>query len=140
MTPSRKLYDEMISGRHSLAISNDGETLYFEGRGITDLHGIYNSNPGLLRGSTAADKIVGKGAAALMIAGGVDKLYAGTISKGAIALLNDSAVEADYEKVTDHIINRAGDGWCPVERLCRDCTTAAECLPLINDFISQSKT
>ena len=38
-----------------------------------------------------------------------------------------------------HIINRAGDGICPVERLCAGARTAAECLPLIEGFLTAGK-
>lgn len=139
MTTPGRLYDELVGGRHSLAVNNDDQTLFFDGRGIADLHRIYTTDPDLLRGGTVADKVVGKGAAALIIAGGAVNLYAGTISKGALSLLKDSEVKTGYGKIVDHIVNRTGDGWCPVERLCRDCATAAECLPLINEFINQSK-
>lgn len=37
------------------------------------------------------------------------------------------------------IINRAGTGICPVEKLCENCTTAADCLPLINDFVNKTR-
>ena len=38
-----------------------------------------------------------------------------------------------------HIINRAGDGICPVERLCAGARSAAECLPLIEGFLTAGK-
>lgn len=136
---ARELYNALAAGKHSLAISNGGKTWHFDGRGIADLYKTYTTAPELLLGATVADKIVGKGAAALMIAGGVARLYAGTISKGALALIKDSAVETEYRESVDHIINRAGNGWCPVELLCRDCLTATDCLPLIHDFINQYK-
>lgn len=136
---ARELYDELTAGKHSLVISTGVETRHFDGRGIADLYKTYTTAPKLLLGATVADKIVGKGAAALMIAGGVARLYAGTISKGALDLIKNSAIETEYGKSVDHIINRAGNGWCPVELLCRNCPTANECLPLIHDFINQSK-
>ena len=44
-----------------------------------------------------------------------------------------------YTVAVPHIINRAGDGICPVERLCAGARTAAECLPLIEGFLTASK-
>ncbi|MDE6443308.1 MAG: DUF1893 domain-containing protein [Muribaculaceae bacterium] len=38
-------------------------------------------------------------------------------------------------KRVPNIINRSGDGICPVENLCKDCTTATECVPLIKQFV-----
>ncbi|MDE7143747.1 MAG: DUF1893 domain-containing protein, partial [Muribaculaceae bacterium] len=37
------------------------------------------------------------------------------------------------------IINRNGDGICPVEQLCHACATPDECLPLITRFLSSIK-
>lgn len=133
----RKLYERLAEGGHTLAVNNNGETSFFDGRGIADLYRLYREQPERLNGSTVADKIVGKGAAALMIAGGVTRLYAGTVSRGALELLQTSAVGIEFERTTDHIINRSGDGWCPVERLCRDCNDVTECIEKIDEFITR---
>lgn len=133
----RGLYERLAENGHTLAVNNDGETTFFDGRGIADLYRLYREQPELLKGSTIADKIVGKGAAALMVAGGVTRLYAGTVSRRALELLRTSAVDAEFEQTTDHIINRDGDGWCPVERLCRDCHDVTECLKKIDEFMNR---
>ncbi len=133
----RELYERLAEEGHTLAVHNNGETSFFDGRGIADLYRLYRERPEYLKGSAAADKIVGKGAAALMIAGGVARLYAGTVSRGALALLLTSAVDTEFEQTTDHIINRSGDGWCPVERLCRDCNDVTECIEKIDEFINR---
>lgn len=135
----RELYAELVAGGHTLAIHNGGKTRFFNGHGIADLHRILTTAPALLKGSTVADKIVGKGAAALMISGGVKLLYTAIISQGALSLIDGSEITADYGEAVDHIINRAGSGWCPVERLCRDSTTADECLALIDNFVNHLK-
>lgn len=132
-----ELYERLVEGGHTLAVNNNGETSFFDGRGIADLYRLYREQPERLNGSTVADKIVGKGAAALMIAGGVTRLYAGTVSRGALELLLTSAVGIEFERTADHIINRSGDGWCPVERLCRDCNDVTECIEKIDEFITR---
>ena len=58
-----------------------GRTICHE-RGVKDLLRILTATPTLLAGSFIADKVVGKGAAALMTAGGVAAVYADTISGG----------------------------------------------------------
>lgn len=65
MTPSP--VELLESGRHSLAIVNNGNTYVFDGRGVADLFSIYKETPGVLFGASLADKVVGKGAAALMV-------------------------------------------------------------------------
>ncbi|MCM1070392.1 MAG: DUF1893 domain-containing protein [Alistipes timonensis] len=125
-------------GHHSLVVAN-GEVCTFDGRGISDLYNLLNEDPGFLQGAEIADKVVGKGAAALMIIGGIASLYADIISAPALDLLRQSPVKVDFGKQVDNIINRKGDGICPIETLCLPCATAKECLPLITQFIRSIK-
>lgn len=104
-------------------------------RGVRDLFRLLADEPQVLRGAFVADKVVGKGAAALMVLGGVAEVYAGVISLPALELLERSAVAVSYGTAVPNIINRAWTGICPVESLCADCRSADECLPLIEEFI-----
>lgn len=54
-------------------------------------------------------------------------------------LLNGAGIPVSYTVAVPHIINRVGDGICPVERLCAGARTAAECLPLIEGFLTAGK-
>lgn len=121
----------------SCVITDGAEFRMFHQRGVKDLYDILSTQPELLRGAFIADKVVGKGAAALMILGGIDSLYTDTISEAALELFARYKVEVKYDKLVPHIINRAGTGMCPVENLCKECRTAEECLPLIKNFIEQ---
>ena len=111
----------------------------FDGRGISDLYDLLTEHPGWLRGASVADKVVGKGAAALLILGGVRELFAGVVSTSALGLLKDSGIPVRFSQEVAHIVNRKGDGVCPVETLCKECTTAAQCLPLIREFVAKIK-
>ncbi|MCM1036297.1 MAG: DUF1893 domain-containing protein [Bacteroides sp.] len=122
-------------GHHSLVVANGDEIRTCDRRGIADLHSILTAEPDLLRGARVADKVVGKGAAAIMIAGGVASVYTDVISSAALTLFRGSAVSLTYSAEVPAIINRRGDGICPVEQLCAGCDTAADCLPLIDSFI-----
>ena len=66
-------------------------------------------------------------------------VYAGVASSAALTLLRNSGIAARCDLEVPHIINRKGDGICPVEQLCLDCATAAECLPRIEQFMQQLK-
>lgn len=131
--------DELVrilqDGNHSLVVAGDGIRT-FNGRGISDLYSLLTEHPDWLRGASVADKVVGKGAAALLILGGVRELFAGVISRSALGLLEDSGISFRFAEKVPYIINRKGDGLCPVEALCKDCKTAAECLPFIQGFIN----
>ena len=132
---------ELITQLHALQCSciirNNGTTRTFHERGVKDLHRLLMQEPEILSGASLADKVVGKGAAALMIAGEVAWVYADVISQAAMELFEQSQVEVQYGEIVPNIINRAGKDICPVEKLCRDCKTAAECLPLIDKFIKE---
>lgn len=129
---------EMLHREGCSCVVTDGiEFQMFHQRGVKDLYDILSTQPELLRGAFIADKVVGKGAAALMIIGGIDSLYTDTISVAAQELFDRYKVEVIYDKLVPHIINRAGTGVCPVESLCKECNTAEECLPLIKNFIEQ---
>ena len=125
-------------GNHSFVEAGVGIRT-FDGRGISDLYGILTEHPDWLRGASVADKVVGKGAAALLILGGVRELFAGVISTSALGLLEESGISLRFGKEVPYIINRKDDGICPVEALCKDCKTAAECLPFIQGFINKLK-
>lgn len=136
MTPS-ELTAILRHGNHSLAVAMaDGTVATFDSRGIADLYRLLDQTPHLLRGTDIADKVVGKGAAALMIAGRVNSVHAIVISTPARRLLETSSVEVTFDCEVPAIRNRRGDGICPVEALCMDCTTADECLPRIKTFIN----
>jgi hypothetical protein len=129
---------EMLHREGCSCVITDGIVFrMFHQRGVKDLYDILSTQPELLRGAFIADKVVGKGAAALMIIGGIDSLYTDTISVAAQELFSCYKVEVKYDKLVPHIINRAGTGVCPVESLCKECNTAEECLPLIKNFIEQ---
>lgn len=131
---------ELLFAEKCSCVVRNGDTIrIFRERGVRDLWRLLHEEPELLRGAFIADKVVGKGAAALMAAGGISELFADVVSRPALELLNKAAIQVGYSVAVDHIINRAGDGICPVEQLCAEAQTAEECLPLIGEFIHKMK-
>ena len=119
----------------SCVIANGDKIESFYQRGIKDLYELLNSNRSLLEGATIADKVIGKGAAALMIAGEVTMVYADIISEPAMELFKQFSIKVEYDKKVANIINRRGDGICPVEERCAECNTIEECLVKIEEFV-----
>lgn len=115
--------------------SADGSVSCYTGRGVGDLYRLLVASPEVLRGSIAADKVIGRGAAALMALGGVREAFGIVMSRSARDLLEAEGVRADYEVMTDSIVNRQGTGPCPVEALTAGCRDAAECLAPIQKFL-----
>lgn len=123
----------------SCVIQSEGEIMICRDRGVKDLYRILSNSPELLSKAMIADKVVGKGAAALMILGGVRMVYADVISQPAMELFKSEDIPVNYGVCVTNIINRAVTGICPVESLCKDVPTAQECLPLITEFITKQK-
>ncbi|MDE6826524.1 MAG: DUF1893 domain-containing protein [Paramuribaculum sp.] len=127
-----------LTGRDGVTLavrSADGRVRCYRGRGVADLYHLLVESPEVLRDSIVADKVIGKGAAALMALGGVRKAFGEIMSESALKLLESEGVEASYSILTDSIINRKGTGPCPVELLTAECGTAAECLVPIRKFL-----
>lgn len=126
-------------GLSLLVVSRDGMCHNFTRRGVADLLHLYKTSE-LLCGAIVIDKVVGKGAAALMVLGGVGRVHALVASEPALDLLRQSGIEATCDKAVPNIINRKATGICPVETLCMPCASAAECLPLIESFVKSLKS
>lgn len=120
-------------------IYNHDKIVICRGRGISDLFWYVENDIEFLRGAVVADRIVGKGAAALMTLGNVAEVFTYTISQSAAEFLKSHNVRFSADKTVPIIINRNGTGQCPVEALTAQCTSAKECLPLIKDFIYSKK-
>ena len=135
----RQAVERLLAEGCSCVIRNGGTMRSFHQRGVSDLWRLLHEEPELLRGAFIADKVVGKGAAALMAAGGVRGVFARTVSRPALDLLAEAGIPVEYETVVPHIINRAGNGICPVESLCADARTPEECLPRIGEFVRRMK-
>ena len=100
--------------------SSDGTIHRFSQRGVKDLLTLVNENPEVLKGALIAEKAVGKAAAACMVLGHVRHVYADVMSEPALALLQQHGVKAQYGTLVDHIINRTGTDWCPMEKVSQD--------------------
>ena len=72
------------------------------------------------KGLEVADKIVGKAAAMLFALSGVKKVYAHVLSKAGEKILQENNIEYEYGQLVDYIINRKGDGMCPMEMTVKD--------------------
>lgn len=119
--------------------SAQGEVAVFRRRGVVDLFELSTARPGFLRGASAADRVVGRGAALLFVRGGVSRIYAGIVSAGALDVLRRGGVSVEYGTQVPHIINRAGTGICPVEQLTASTDDPDEAYNLIKKFIENQK-
>lgn len=135
-----ELISLLHSGGYSCVIANGEKIRTFTQRGVADLYDLLTQEPEFLKGASIADKVVGKGAAALMILGGISELHTDIISTKALDLLKESDVKVEFEQEVPFIWNRDHTGFCPVETLCSEVKSVEEMLPLICDFIEKMRS
>lgn len=126
------LFDEDCS----CVVRKDDTIRLFRRRGVRDLLQLLHDEPQFTAGAFIADKVVGKGAAALMVLCGFREVFADVISTPARRLLDEAKIRLSFSVEVANITNRTNTGICPVEKLCADCRTADECLPLIEEFVA----
>ena len=88
----RQAIDLLFAERCSCVVRNGDTIRIFRERGVRDLWRLLHEEPELLDGAFVADKVVGKGAAALMAAGRVRELFADVVSHAALELLNGAGI------------------------------------------------
>lgn len=135
-----ELINLLHSGGYSCVIANKGKVRTFTQRGVADLYDLLTQEPDFLKGALIADKVVGKGAAALMISGGIKELYTDIISSKAMDLFRTSDVKVGFGQEVPFIWNRGRTGWCPVETMCSEEESAEAILPMIRDFLEKVRS
>ena len=76
-----------------------------------------------LSGFCAADRVVGKATAYLFVLAGVTAVYADVMSQGAQSVLQAHGIAFMSNKTVPYIINRQGNGMCPMEAAVQDIKT-----------------
>ena len=110
-----------------VAIDVHGDVYTSTQRGVSPL--IAWLDEGLdLRGGVAADKVIGNGAAHLYILLGVSAVHGCVMSEPAQATLRTCGIDARTDTLVEHIVNRAGDGFCPMELAVAGITDSHEAL------------
>ena len=136
--------DELVrmlhEGHFSCVIRKGEEIRTYTRRGVADLLEVLEHDPAFLQGAQVADKVVGRGAAALMALGKMAEVHADVMSEGAYEMLTQAAIRTACATRVPHIINRAGTGQCPVELLCAPYTRPEDMLPKIKEFVGRMKS
>lgn len=108
--------DMIRSGEATCVVSRGSEILYTaSGRGVKPLMWLVDNAPELLRGALVSDKIIGKAAAMLLIAGGAGAVYGEAMSAAAVETLSRHGVPHAYGTLVPVIRDRTGGGVCPIE-------------------------
>ena len=122
-------------GQAACVVLRDGEIVRAEtGRGVAPMIRLYED--GALQGAYVVDKSVGKAAAMLMTLGGVSGCYALTVSRAALDWFVGHGIPVEYEVCAEYIVNRTGDGMCPMEQTVKELTDATEALAALKQKIA----
>lgn len=73
-----------------------------------------------LTDACAADRVVGSAAASLYALLGACAVYGSVMSENGIRVLRENGILYDYGEKVPQILNRRGDGLCPMEKASRD--------------------
>ena len=97
-------------------LSSAGDFYSETGHTIAPLVRLCRQYPQEMKGGCVADKIIGRGAASLLIWSGVQEVFALFISKPAKAMLEEHGIRLSYGELADQIYNNRGDDLCPLEK------------------------
>ena len=106
-------------------------------RGIKPIFDVYTKELHHLDGAYIADRVTGKAAAMLLAEGGVKGVYTDLISDAAIEILEQYPILFEYKKRVPYILNREGDGMCPIEKISRSVDDVDGLIRGIEEFFVQ---
>lgn len=119
----------------SLLVYNNGELTTHANRGIQDLLQLISEHPERLDGAVAADKIIGKSAAAIMIVGGVKEVHTNLICTPARELFEKEGVLVFATEEVPMILNRDKSGMCPMDTQIANIESIDECVAVLRGII-----
>lgn len=117
---AEELYDRIKRENFTLCIRlQSGEEITSFDRGVAPLLALF-ARKEELRGAIAADKVAGKAAAFLYVLLGVSAVRTRLSSLPAREVFARHGVAHKCDESCPHIINRKGDGICPMEKAVLD--------------------
>ena len=119
-----------LVGEVTLVLTDGTEMIESRCRGVRPLLDLFDTGRSFC-GFSAADRVVGRGAAFLYVVLGVSEVYAKVLSEAAAELLSRHGVKYTAEALVPRIKNRTGDGFCPIESAVVEITDPHEALEAI---------
>ena len=127
----------LLTSASTIAVVSNEEVFTSQERGVKPLLHLLTEKKGFLKGASVADKVIGKAAALLMVLGEIKEVHTLIISEPAIKVFEKYNIPCFYDKKVDRIVNRTGDGLCPMETLCLDVEEPQEAFTKIKEKISK---
>lgn len=123
-------------GNYTLAAVSGNDTITSDKRGVKPLLEMLDEKKHL-HGFSIADKVIGKAAAYLYVLLEADEIYTNVISRPALDILKNHAVNVEYGILTEAIRNRDNTGFCPMETAVMNAESPDEALRLIREKLRQ---
>lgn len=114
----------------------EGNTLFSTQRGVKPLLDWLDEGRDLTAYS-AADKVVGAAAAFLYVLLKVKEVYAPVMSQAALKVFADHGIAASCDQAVELIVNRTGNGSCPMEAAVKGLTNPEEALAAIRQRLRE---
>ena len=115
----------------------NGKTVCRSGRGIAPVLSLADEIS--FRGFSVADKIVGKAAALLFVKMGISEVYGEVMSRDAAEILKKSNIAYGFGTLCKYIVNRQGDGKCPMEQAVSGTDDPTVAVGLLKDTLKKLK-
>lgn len=134
MSPLEQAKNTLKAIDSTIAVVSNGEVFTSKERGVKPLLYLLTEKKGFLKGASVADKVIGKAAALLMVLGEIKEVHTLIISEPAIKVFEKYNIPCFYDKKVTRIVNRTGDGLCPMETLCLDVENPQEAFERITSL------
>ena len=136
MTEELKRAKNILEDGGYTCVLLSGDKVYTDtARGVAPLLAFLDGS-GYFSGFSAADKVVGNGAAYLYVLLDIKELYAKIVSEAARDTLKKYGIDLYYDTLTKNIINRAGDGICPIEQTVANAKSPQDALLRIREKLT----
>jgi hypothetical protein len=136
MTDLEKARELLVSGDYTCAVCRGSISYTTRERGVKPLLNWLDAGADL-KTASAADRVVGRGAAFLYCLLGVKEVHARVMSRPAAEVLEAHGITALADTFVDGIINRRGTGPCPFEDAVMQITDPREALAAIRKKMAE---
>ncbi len=133
-TVLKKAIQLIEENKATCVVVRDGKIISCDSpKGIAHLLELYDK--GILKDSYVADTIIGKAASMIFSLAGVKGCYGMTLSELGAKWLEENNIPYSYKEKTDVIINRKGDGICPMEETVLNVSDHCEGIELLKNKV-----
>ncbi len=132
-TQGEALLQILNAEQQSLLVLKNDSLARYNSRGVQDLMQLLSDEPDRLQGAIVADKVIGKAAASLMVAGGVSEVYTNVICTPAMEVFKSAGVTVHATEEVPQILNQDRSGQCPIDALLNEAESVEECVKILQE-------